>query len=265
MTNKKPKILIYDIETTPNIGYVWGRYDQTVLAYKQERELLSIAYKWYGESTVYCLTRKGESSDKRLVIKARALLEAADITVAHNGDAFDRKILKTRMIKHGLKPIKVNCSVDTRNSARAYFAFNGNSLSDLCSFLKIGKKLETNGIGLWLDCMASFAKDIKASRRVTTRQIARAWRKMTTYNRHDVLLLDKLYTHMLPWIENHPNVARLINHRLDVKSYTGHCPTCLSKRLQRNGVRPMTMGLRQRWGCLNCGKRFLTAISATKV
>lgn len=27
---KKPKILFFDIETAPNLGYVWGRYEQNV-------------------------------------------------------------------------------------------------------------------------------------------------------------------------------------------------------------------------------------------
>jgi hypothetical protein len=237
---KAPKILIYDIETTPNLGYVWGKYEQNVLAYKSQRELLSVAYKWYGQKEVYCITRKGQQTDLALVRKVRGLLQEAAVTVAHNGDQFDRKILKTRMFFHQLAPIKVNCSVDTRTAARAYFGFNGNSLDDLCQFRSLGKKMPTPGISLWLDCMAN--KDA-------------AWRTMIKYNKHDVVLLDKLYTEMRPWIENHPNMSKL----LDPSGDKLRCPLCTSLDISKYGIRVTGGSKQQRWICKDCGRNFLTS------
>lgn len=241
---KKPKILIYDIETTPNLAYVWGKYEQNVLAYQKERELLSFAYKWYGQSKIHCLTRQGKVTDKKLVYQASLLLNQADITIAHNGDKFDRRIIKSRLIKHyPNKPLKINCSVDTRSAARAYFGFNGNSLNDLCGYLSLGTKLETPGITLWLDCM---------------RGSASAWKRMIEYNKHDVYLLDLLYTKLLPWIENHPNIARLIAP-LDANKY-GKCPVCIKSRVIKNGFRATSVSVQQRWDCLGCGKKFTTPV-----
>ena len=54
---KKAKILIYDLETSPNQGYTWGKYEQNVIQFTKEWELLSFAYKWLGEKKVKCLAR----------------------------------------------------------------------------------------------------------------------------------------------------------------------------------------------------------------
>lgn len=236
---KKSKILLYDIETTPNLGYTWGKYDQVVLSYVKEREMLSFAYKWLGEKRVHCVTRKGEKTDKNLVKKLASILDKADITVAHNGDKFDRAIVKTRMLYWEMRPLKPNCSVDTYRVAKAYFNFNGNGLNDLCSFLKIGKKLPHKGIDMWLGCMAD------------KRQ---SWEEMVRYNTHDVVLLEPVYNRLQPWIENHPNVAKLLNPG----SALNDCPNCASKDTMKYGFRVTGQSLQQRWLCKACGRNFLT-------
>jgi hypothetical protein len=52
---KTPRVLLYDIETFPNEAYVWGKYDQNVIAFKKEWEMASFAYKWLGEKEVHQL------------------------------------------------------------------------------------------------------------------------------------------------------------------------------------------------------------------
>lgn len=240
--NKKPKILFYDIESTPNLGYVWGKYEQTVLAYKKERELLSFSYSWAGDSKVSCLTREGSKTDKTLVAKLANLINNADIIVAHNGDNFDKKILKTRMVYWKFKPLKNTASVDTLKAARTYFNFNGNSLGDLVKFLGLGKKLTTPGIDLWLKCMANDPK---------------AWKSMERYNKRDIIILKKLYKRFAPWIENHPNLSRLLIPFCKIAK----CPQCSSKKVSKYGLRPTVAGIQQRWACKKCGKSFLTRLS----
>src|SRR3990167_3818406 len=46
--NPAPKILLFDIETTPNLAYVWGKYEQDVIQYKSEWYMLSWSAKWLG-------------------------------------------------------------------------------------------------------------------------------------------------------------------------------------------------------------------------
>jgi hypothetical protein len=227
----KPKILIYDIETAPNLAYVWGKYDQNVIDFKEQRSLLSFSYSYVGSNTIHHCNRSGDKSDLLLVTKLADLLQEADIVVAHNGDQFDRKVLKTRMLYHGMNPLKPNCSVDTKKAAKLYFSFNGNSLDDLCQYLGIGSKLKNMPFSVWLGCMA----DKRSS-----------WSLMKKYNNHDVYLLKRVYKRLLPWIENHPTLLE--------PGERGKCLQCGSDNLQYRGVFRAAKGVYRRFRCKSCGK-----------
>jgi hypothetical protein len=145
------------------------------------------------------------------------------------------------MLYWNMKPLKINSSVDTKKVAKAYFEFNGNSLSDLVTFLKIGKKAKTPGFDMWLGCMKGDNK---------------SWKQMAFYNKMDVVLLAKLYERFLPWIENHPNLSRLVTPLVNFKG--SKCPSCLSTSVQRYGYRATVSGVAQRMLCNSCGKNYLT-------
>ncbi len=49
----KTKILVFDIETSPSLGYVWGKYKQYVIEFEQEWNMLCFAYKWLGEKKIH--------------------------------------------------------------------------------------------------------------------------------------------------------------------------------------------------------------------
>lgn len=236
---KKPWILLYDLETTPSLGYTWGKYDQTVLRFVKHRELLSVAYQWLGRGPIRCETREGEKTDRRLAGFVRELFQKADIIIAHNGNQFDGKVAKARMAYHHLNPCKVLTQVDTRLAARNGFDFNGNSLSDLAGFFKFGGKIPVPGIDLWLRCM---------------RDDKQAWRDMVRYNKHDVFLLRKVYLRLRPWLHTHPSIASIINPSVAI----GECPVCGSKDTCKNGLRVAVSQVQQRWDCRGCGAKFLT-------
>lgn len=233
---KKPKILFYDIETSPNIAYTWGKYKQDIPAFLKERELLSFAYKWLGEKKVTVISRRTISLEKQLLKVLADLIQEADITVAHNGDEFDRKIIKTRMLYYGMDPVKVNCSVDTYKVARSYFNFNSNKLNDLCQYLDLGAKITHSGISLWDGCLKGDKK---------------SWLLMEQYNKQDVVLVEKLYLLMQPWIENHPNIAKLMG-----KKQTYICPSCLSISVKKKGTRATVARIQQRLQCTDCRKNW---------
>ncbi len=231
----KAKILLYDIETSPNLGYIWGKYEQDVIAFKQEWQILSVAYKWLGEKRVHFVSGRG---GELAVLKALAALFAkADVVVAHNGDAFDMKKIRSRMLALNLPPTPPLASVDTLKVAKANFKFNSNKLDDLGATLKLGRKVKHTGFDLWLGCMAGDSQ---------------SWKLMEKYNKQDVVLLEKVYKRMLPWISNHPSLAAL----RDSKS---GCPKCSSNKVVKWGLRPNPKGVSQRWLCQACGGYFITA------
>lgn len=47
------KVLYFDIETAPNLSYVWGHYEQNVIQHDREWYMLCISYRWEGEKKVH--------------------------------------------------------------------------------------------------------------------------------------------------------------------------------------------------------------------
>lgn len=233
----EPKILFFDLELTPNRGYTWGKWEQNVIRFDKEFELLSFAYKYLGQKTVFCETRQNQKTDKKIVCSLRNIINESDIIVGHNSDQFDIKKLNARLVFHGERPLKNISSVDTKKVARRHFAFNSNSLDDLGNYLGLGRKMKHQGIDLWFKCM----EDDRS-----------AWKEMVEYNKQDIVLLEKVYLKLLPHMHSHPNIARL-------KDDIG-CDKCGGTSATKHGVRPGPSGIRQRWLCHDCGGYFCLPI-----
>lgn len=230
----KAKILIYDIETSPNISYTWAMYEQNVIQFKKEWELLSFSYKWLDEKKVECVTRLDfrDKSDKSITKALWKVLNEANVVVAHNGKAFDNKKAQAKFVEHGLSPVSPFTTVDTREIARAHFKFNSNKLDDLGKLLGVGRKIRIEeGFDLWLKCMDGNKK---------------AFAKMAEYNKQDVVLLEKVYKKLLPWMKTHPNLANL-------EGRPEACPKCGGLELQSRGTHCNTTTRYQRFQCKSCG------------
>ena len=240
----KPKILVFDIETTPNISYTWGKYEQDVIAFVQESYMLSWSAKWLGQKTVtkglcdYKGYKPNTADDKLLVKELYDLFEQADILIAHNGDRFDIKKANTRFIYHGLTPPDPYKTIDTLKIARKNFAFNSNKLDDLGNFLGVGRKVKHPGFDLWLGCMNGDK---------------RSWDLMKKYNRQDVVLLENIYLKLLPWIQNHPTP----------KDNLEDCPNCQSTHFVKKGQDfNSQIGKYQRVKCMDCGTNYKLKINS---
>lgn len=96
-----PRILIFDIETSPMKAYVWKRWKENISLDQTISEWFMICWaaKWLGEEEVYssCLTPSEitEEDDKRITEELWKLLDEADIVVGHNCLEKHTKILKT--------------------------------------------------------------------------------------------------------------------------------------------------------------------------
>lgn len=236
---QKPKILLYDLETAPIVATVWGKYEQDIIWTIQEWYVLCFSYKWLGESKTHVVAqvdfpdyKPGSEDDRRVVAKLHELLDEADVVVAHNGNRFDNPKSRARMIAHGLTPPSPFKQVDTKLVAKSQFGFTSNKLDDLGEYLGVGHKLATGGHHLWKQCMAGDKK---------------AWAKMKRYNKQDVVLLEKVYLALRPWMNNHPSLARLTDSAMA-------CPKCGTVgRLQRRGWSVTNVGKYRRLQCQSCG------------
>lgn len=236
----KPRILLFDIETMANQAYVWGKYEQNVIAYKKHWYMLSFAWKWLDEKKTYCLGlpdfkktyKEDPTNDSDLMDSLWKLFDEADIVIAHNGASFDVKKANSRFAKFGMKPPSPYKVIDTKLVARKYLKQDSNKLDDLGDYFGIGRKINTGGFELWLECEAGNMS---------------SWNKMKKYNIQDVKLLERVYLHLRPWMTNHPN----LNLYLETKF---SCPNCGSKKTQKRGMEIVGRTSKvQRYKCTSCG------------
>lgn len=229
------RILILDIETAPNIAYVWGAWKQNVgqNQWVKKSHIMSFAAKWlHEEHVMYEENRKAD--DSKIVYSMYSLLDEADIVVAHNGRKFDIPIIIGRGVVHGYTPPSPYYVVDTLDVARRELRMQSNSLASLCEDLGLSKKgghKKYPGFELWLGCL---------------RGEEEAWKEMGLYNIQDVMSLEELYLRLRPYMRNHPHVGRF--------SEEVTCPKCGGTHLQWRGYAHSRAGLTyRRFQCQSCG------------
>ena len=231
------RALLFDIETAPNLGYVWGMWEQNVLSVIEDWHILCFCAKWLEEKKIIAHAqpdfkgfKRDRNDDRELVLKLWKLFDDADILIAHNGDKFDIRKANARFLVHGLPPPSPYRTVDTLKVARKYFKFDSNKLDELGRYLGIGRKVVHTGFSLWRGCMEGNPK---------------AWKQMIRYNRQDVRLLEDVYLKLRPWMASHPNVNVLSEDR-------SNCPACGSPNIHKRGFMFTRVMKRQRYQCMNC-------------
>lgn len=229
--------LFFDIETSPNIGVFWRAGYKEQIPYEniiKERAIICIAYKWEGERKVHSLTWDEKQNDKKMLLEFVTVANTADELVAHNGDRFDLKWIRTRCLYHGIQMFPQYTSIDTLKLARQLFLFNSNRLDYVAKYLSVGGKMET-GFSLWKDILLENCPN--------------AMRKMVRYCKHDVNILESVFKHL--W--QHAK-AKTHYGALETGSNAG-CPECGSLSIVRNKVRATAAGNRVvQMKCNDCGK-----------
>lgn len=224
------KILHLDIETAPNTAYVWGLWNENIPLSRilDSGYVLCFAAKWHGTDKV--MFHKCDNKEKMLDA-AWDLLSEADAVVHYNGKRFDIPTLNKEFIENAYMPPDPYHQIDLLQAARQQFRFPSNKLDYVAQALGVGQKHNHRGFELWIECMQG-----KKS----------AWKEMETYNKQDVLLLERVYNKMLPWIKNHPNAA------LYVEDANPVCPKCGSTHVHKKGVEHTKTLTYQRYRCVDC-------------
>jgi hypothetical protein len=225
--------LMLDIETAPHLSATWGLFQQNVALDQliTPGYTLSWAAKWYGEREV--MFESVMTGEKRMVKRIYDLLEEADAVCHYNGTKFDIPTLNKEFLLKGLKPPKPFREIDLLRTARSRFRLASNKLDFVATVLGLGSKTKHKGMSMWLRCME---KD------------PAAWRIMERYNKQDVILLEKVYDRLLPWIKSHPN--------LSVLEDAACCPKCASESFQARGIRATSAGIYPQYRCNDCGSWF---------
>ena len=235
-------ILYLDIETTTQEGHFFGNeWEARIIEQTREWSMLSMAWAWndgkiqYRDITNTAGYTKGDLDDFFLTRKVHSLMEQADMWVAHHGDGFDLPRIRTRSLLQGHGPLPPGFSLDTKKEASRIFGRYGqsNSLDAWSKRLGLGEKLDHQGYQLWLDCQAGDPK---------------AWKVMEAYNKHDVVLLRKLYYAIAPYVGG-------LNAGFWNKGVsTCPNPLCGSTDLQMRGLKYTAVSEFQQFQCNTCGR-----------
>lgn len=238
----KPKILLWDIESSHNLVLSFDLYpdniphDNIII----ERHIYCIAYRWYGEKKTHVISilddpirfTKDNHDDYHVVSEFRKVMEQADAQVAHYGNKFDMPMLNARLAINGLKPLPKIISLDTKNIASKYFRFNCNRLDYLAKLLGHEGKLE-NPKDLWIKC---FKGNIKALKH------------MAKYNKQDIDALYFVFEKLMPYMKNNP-----LNMCMFMKGARCVNPSCGSTNIEWRGFNYTRVNKYRRFVCRACG------------
>lgn len=245
----KMKVLMLDIETTPDKNYTWGRWNvniginQTI----EEGEMICFAAKWYGQDEIEFYA-DWENGHLGMIQEAWRLLDEADVVVHFYGSKFDIPHMNTCFLRYGYPPPSPFKQVDLKMVVGKQFKFSSNKLEFVSRVLGLEGKVEHEGFPLWDKVMNEtrrnglkpFSEEIEADAKA----------RMKVYNERDVFLLDEVYEALLPWIPSHP-------HRHLYEEGRG-CPTCGAdiEFMQREGYAYTKLSKFKQFRCIVCDSWF---------
>lgn len=206
------KVLLIDLEVSPTLMWAYGQYETNAVKVMHPPILLSVAWKWLGGDETHCETLVDDETpvkwdDKMLVRRLWQLMDECQIFVSHNVK-FDERVANALFLRHGMARPSWYKTFCTLKTARRFFKLDNNKLDYLGKLLCGEGKTETTYADCWEDMLYGDEETKK-----------RASETMKIYNKQDVDLLEKIYCKLLPFADNHPNMALAIG-RPDV------CPRC---------------------------------------
>lgn len=232
------KRMFFDIETSFNIGIFWrSGYNLTIHPEDiiKERAIICVSWKWEGSDKVHNLTWDKNQCDKKLLKAFIKELNKADEVIAHNGDRFDLKWLRTRCLYHGLEMFPQYQSIDTLKHAKSQFNFNSNKLDYIAKFLKVGAKIKHEGMDMWKAII--FNKDEGALKR------------MVEYCDMDVIVLEKVFEKLQSYTKPKVNYSVLRGGE------KFGCPNCQSYEIRLRKTYTTPAGTIQHYmSCNSCNK-----------
>lgn len=222
------KILILDIETRPAVAYVWKMWDVNVSTDQliSRDSILCFAAKWVGQKEKFFYS-EWEHGRAAMLKAAHDLLTEADAVVTYNGDKFDLPKLMGEFLLEGYKSPPPITSIDVIKNVKK-LGFLMNRLAYIGPLMGVGSKMKNEGFTLWTKVING---DEKAQNR------------MKKYNIQDVVLLEKLYKKIKPFIKNHPHLG----------TSKHECGACGSNKTQSRGYRRTKYFRIQRIQCQDCG------------
>lgn len=230
------KVLLLDIETAPKVTYTWGVWKQNHPAGQliSDEYILTWSAKWLGDDEVYGERVSRDEAmtgyDGRILERLWHMMDEADVVMGHNSIKFDVPIINSRFLLNGYTPPSPYRNIDTLRMAKQKFRFTYNRLDYLGEVLGVGRKIDTGGFELWKRCLSGEKAALE---------------EMLDYNKQDVVLLEKVYYKLMPYVSNLPNQG--------MNGPEHQCPKCGGSHVVKRGYAYTNASRFQRYRCNDCG------------
>lgn len=236
---KKPRIVSFDIEVSPALGFFYPpTWETGILKIEDRQRLMSFAWQVVGEKKLHSMCLYDTDSydfdpkdDELLTVELHKVMAEADILLGQNSDNFDIKMANYFFIMNGLEPIAPTKSIDTKKIAKRYFRFANNTLDNLGEELGIGGKTKVKHSDIWQDCF------LKGD--------AKMWRMMRKYNENDVRITTEIYLKMRAFMHQHPSLSRISGEWYS-------CPRCGSHSFRLKAYRTTNTARYHQYQCNEC-------------
>lgn len=236
---KKPRIISFDLEVSPALGYFYPpTWETGIIETVDRQKLMSFAWQVVGEKKISAMNlskmdtyKVDPQNDKLLVTELHKVLSTADILLGQNSDQFDVKMANYFFILNDLEPIPPVKYIDTKKIAKRYFKFMNNTLDNLGKELGFGGKTEITYKDLWIPAFLNGDK--------------KAWKLMDIYCKNDVDKTTKIYLKMRGFMHSHPSLSR-ISGEMD------SCPRCGSYSYRIKAYRTTNTSRYRQYQCNEC-------------
>lgn len=215
LTKREPRILIVDIETSPNLCYVWSLYGEQHISPSQvveQSRVLCFAAKWLDKKATEFYSEHHHDRDE-MIRQSWRLFDEAEVVITYNGPSFDIRHLQREWLMAGLGPPSPWVDVDLLRVNRARFKFPSSKLGAVTDTLGLPTKLETGGQTLWNEVLKGDPK---------------AWALFKRYNIRDVEVTEALYRVLRPWLKG-PHMGQWMRD-------SACCFSCGSRELTFTGL-----------------------------
>ena len=231
METPDPKVLTLDIETSPNVVYAWGLYDQNIGVSQviETSRVLCVAAKWLDSRDVIFVSEFHDGRAKMLATMWD-LVNEADIVVGYNHVSFYMPHLNREWFTADYGPPSPYQNVDLYRVNRSQFKFASNKLGYVTERLGLDTKIETGGQALWNRVLANDPE---------------AWDLFAEYNATDVLITEALFMRLRAWIK--------LPHLGLWTGEMSHCYSCESPDLTPAGTVYAKANAWPKLLCEDCG------------
>ena len=225
------KVLVYDIETSRVKADVWWTGKQYIShnQLNEEPRIITIAYKWLGDSKIHHLTWDENQSDKQMVGEFLKVYNAAGLIVGQNNNSFDNRWINARAMKYGYHVNVFVRSFDIMRETKRLFRIPSYSMAYITKFLGVENKMEHSGIVMW--------KKIQDG---TPEEQEKYLKEMVAYNVQDIVATEEMYLKLRKYMGHkmHAGVDK------GLEKFT--CPNCGGYNVSLIGTSTTAAGTIQR-------------------